>query len=88
MTSAGGFGLNLQIAHNMIFYSHEFSVEDRSQAEDRVHRIGQVSSVAIIDFCMEHSVDEYILKCCKEKRNISEGFVTEINNIIDMWRNK
>ncbi len=86
MTSAGGFGLNLQISHNMIFYSHEFSVEDRQQAEDRVHRIGQKSAVTIIDLKMDHSVDEYVLKCCKDKRNIAEGFVSDINNIINEWR--
>ena len=39
--TCAGYGLNLQFCHNVIFYSNDFNWGTRSQAEDRVHRIGQ-----------------------------------------------
>ena len=43
--NSGGYGLNLQFASYMIFYSNDFDWGTRSQAEDRIHRIGQNSNV-------------------------------------------
>lgn len=85
MTSAGGFGLNLQIASNVIFYSHEFSVEKRQQAEDRVHRIGNKGFVTVISLVGEDTIDEYVIDCCKQKRDVSDGLINNINKIVNGW---
>lgn len=81
-TSAGGYGLNLQIAHTVVFYSHEWSVEKRCQMEDRVYRSGQKEAVTIIDlFCTrdgKQTIDGYVVAACKEKRDITSALVDAI----------
>jgi hypothetical protein len=37
---SGGLSLNLTEARMAIFYSNDFNPESRSQAEDRIHRMG------------------------------------------------
>jgi hypothetical protein len=37
---SGGLSLNLTEARMAVFYSNDFNPESRSQAEDRVHRMG------------------------------------------------
>ena len=79
------FRVKLQIASNVIFYSHEFSVEKRQQAEDRVHRIGNKGFVTVISLVGEDTIDEYVIECCKQKRDVSDGIVNNINKIVNGW---
>jgi SNF2 family DNA or RNA helicase len=79
-SSAGGYGLNLQVAHTVIFYSHEWSVEKRVQQEDRVHRAGQTEPVTIIDLVCDNTIDTYVTKACKEKRDVTSALVDAIKN--------
>jgi SNF2 family DNA or RNA helicase len=60
--SAAGLGLTLISGENdiMVYYSGTFAFIDRSQSEDRSHRIGQHNSVVIVDIIMEGSIDELI----------------------------
>jgi SNF2 family DNA or RNA helicase len=60
--STGKFGLNLQNCHNVIYYSNSYSVEDRVQSEDRVHRIGQMVSCVYVDLVAEGTIDESVLR--------------------------
>lgn len=85
-TSAGGYGLNLQVAQTVVFYSHEWSVEKRQQAEDRVHRSGQTGAVTVIDLVCENSIDGYILQACKEKRDFTSMLMGNINTILKVWK--
>ena len=43
-------GFNLQIAHNMIFYSNTYSMELRQQTEFRIFRMGQKQVCKYIDY--------------------------------------
>lgn len=43
-------GFNLQIAHNMIFYSNTYSMELRQQTEFRIFRMGQKQICKYIDY--------------------------------------
>jgi len=81
-TSAGGYGLNMAFASNIVYYSHEFSIEKRSQSEDRCHRIGQEKSVTIIDLEADKTIDTYVLKCIKEKRSFTDGIMDNIGIIL------
>lgn len=55
---AGGTGLNLQTAGTMLFLDREWKPGNNLQAEDRIHRIGQVNdSVTIIDIMARDTVD-------------------------------
>ena len=58
----GGYGLTLTIAKTMIFYSNDYDLEIREQAEARNHRIGTESKVTYVDLVCEGTVDENILK--------------------------
>ena len=88
ITSAGGYGLNLAHASNLIYYSHEFSVEKRQQSEDRCHRIGTTGTVTIISLVGTDTIDEYVVECCQQKRDVAEGILNNINRIINPWIKK
>lgn len=57
---AGGTGLNLQHASNMIFLQRSWSMVDNKQGEDRIHRIGSEKheSVNIIDIIANDTIEE------------------------------
>jgi len=46
-TKAGGLGINLTAADTVIFYDSDWNPKVDEQAQDRVHRIGQIRPVAI-----------------------------------------
>ena len=72
--TCAGFGLNLQFCSYVIFYDNDYDYGTRSQAEDRVHRIGQKNNVHIIDICAADTLDESIIKCLNRKENILDSF--------------
>ena len=69
--ATGGFGLNLQAANTVIYYSNGYNLEHRIQSEDRCHRIGQTRNVNYIDLTTLETVDNKIIKCLKDKKNIA-----------------
>jgi SWI/SNF-related matrix-associated actin-dependent regulator 1 of chromatin subfamily A len=76
--TAAGLGLTLISGESdvMVYYSGTSAFIDRSQSEDRAHRIGQRNTVVCMDFVMESSVDELIQDAIARKMDISE-FVKE-----------
>ena len=63
-------GHNLQNAHNVFFYSNSYSLQDREQTEDRIHRSGQTEKCLYMDFIMEGSIDMKVYSALEdEKRN-------------------
>jgi hypothetical protein len=71
-TQTAGKGITLVQATTVIFFSNSFSLEDRLQAEDRAHRVGQTKSVTYVDMCVKESLDEKIIKALLLKRNLSK----------------
>ncbi len=67
-------GLNLQNSHFQYFYSNSYSLEDREQAEDRSHRIGQQNKVLYKDIIMKNTVDEKVHHVLQVKRNLLNYF--------------
>ena len=82
--TCAGFGLNLQFCSYVIFYSNDFDYATRSQAEDRVHRIGQDRNVHIIDICAANTLDEKIIKCLNKKENLLDSFKNELEKKKDL----
>ena len=78
--TCAGFGLNLQFCSYVIFYSNDYDFGTRSQAEDRVHRIGQNKNVHIIDICAANTLDESIIKCLQKKENLLDEFKKELDD--------
>lgn len=69
--NSGGYGLNLQFANYMIFYSNDFDWGTRAQAEDRIHRIGQNKDVIYIDIVARHTIDSRIMNNLDRKMSLS-----------------
>lgn len=67
---AGGMGLTLSAADLMVFYSNDFSLETRMQAEDR--GVGGDAPVAIVDLAAGGTVDEHIAESLQAKRDLAE----------------
>ena len=58
--AAAGTGLTLTAASTVIYYSCSYNFEERSQSEDRAHRIGTKQNVVYIDLVARNSIDERI----------------------------
>jgi SNF2 family DNA or RNA helicase len=77
------YGVTLTAAETSIFYSQNFSVEERMQAEDRNHRIGTTSPVRYIDLIMRDSVDKSIAETLKRKKKLASSITSmEVKNLI------
>jgi SNF2 family DNA or RNA helicase len=69
---AGGKGLTLHAATTVVYYSNNFSLEDRLQSEDRCHRIGQKNNVTYIDMIAPHTLDDHVVKALRDKKNVAD----------------
>ena len=80
--ATAGLGLTLVSDMNdiMIYYSGTNAFIDRAQSEDRAHRIGQESSVVVMDIVMEKTIDEHIIAANAEKMNIEEYIMHRLKN--------
>jgi len=70
-TAVGGTGLGLANSATAIYYGNDFSYRNRAQSEDRQHRIGQTETVTCIDIIADNTIDEYIAKILRDKKDIS-----------------
>lgn len=71
--AAGGVGITLTAGAAMIYYSNSFSLEDRIQSEDRIHRHGQkAESVLYVDLIMRKSVDVATRAAIAEKKDLDQ----------------
>ena len=66
-TKAGGFGINLVCANNVIIFDQSFNPHDDKQAADRSHRVGQTKTVHITTLITRNSIEEKILQLAKNK---------------------
>jgi SNF2 family DNA or RNA helicase len=81
-TSCAGHGLTLIQATTVIYYSNNYSLDQRQQSEDRAHRKGQTKNVTYIDIVANDTVDQRILECLRTKQEIA-GSVT--GDAIKLW---
>ena len=68
----GGTGLTLTNASEVIYFSNNFSLRDRMQSEDRAHRIGQTKNVTYTNLIASGTVDEKIVWCLNNKKDIAD----------------
>ncbi|SCU96461.1 LAMI_0F06634g1_1 [Lachancea mirantina] len=66
-TKAGGFGINLVCANNVIIFDQSFNPHDDKQAADRAHRVGQTKPVSITTIITRNSIEEKINQLAKNK---------------------
>ena len=79
----GTLGTNhtLTVANNVIFYDDPWNPATKSQAEDRVHRIGTNKSVNIYTLITKDTIDEVVNNILKDKQDISDYIVDNGLNI-------
>jgi SNF2 family DNA or RNA helicase len=53
-------GLTLTVANHAIFFDRSFSLDDYSQAQDRIHRISQKKNCYVYNLIMEESIDQWV----------------------------
>ena len=81
--SVGKYGLTLTQSSTSIYLSNSFKLEDRTQSEDRIHRIGQgADKVTYVDLICRRTIDEKIIMNLKAKRDLAN----EIVGGPDDWR--
>lgn len=66
-TKAGGFGINLVCANNVIIFDQSFNPHDDRQAADRAHRVGQTKEVQVTTLISRDTIEEKILHLAKNK---------------------
>jgi len=80
---AGGKGLTLHAATTVVYFSNDFSLENRLQSEDRAHRIGQKHNVTYIDFVAPNTLDEKVVETLRAKKSVADLITgDDINNWI------
>lgn len=73
---AGGSGLNLTSARNVIHYDMWWNPAVENQATDRVHRFGQKSCVSSYKFITRHTIEEKILSIHNRKKGYVKQVIT------------
>jgi SNF2 family DNA or RNA helicase len=76
---SGGLGLTLTESRMAVFYSNDFSGESRSQAEDRIHRIGmdENKGATIVDL-IHLPTDEKVRDILKSNRKLERMTLGEM----------
>lgn len=78
-TKAGGFGINLVAANNVVIFDQSFNPHDDKQAEDRAHRVGQTNEVMVTKLISENTIDENILMLAENKLQLDQSISNEAN---------
>ena len=79
---AGGLGLNLTSASNVIHYDLWWNPAVEDQATDRTYRIGQDKNVMVHRFITLSTFEEKIDKIIKDKRELADAAVFAGEKII------
>ena len=84
---AGGTGLNLTAAQNVVHYDLWWNPAVENQATDRAYRIGQENNVMVYRFITTGTFEERINQILSQKIELAEiaidsneSFITEMNN--------
>ncbi|HKG91670.1 MAG TPA: DEAD/DEAH box helicase [Gemmatimonadaceae bacterium] len=72
---AGGIGLNLTAARQVVFNDLDWVPANHWQAEDRAYRIGQSGTVNVTYFSAEGTVDEFVSRALAVKSRLIEAVV-------------
>jgi len=75
MLQVAGTGLTLTEADTVIFVDKLWTPKLNEQAEDRLHRIGQTSTVNVVDIITADSVEARIEKILREKTELFDAIV-------------
>ena len=74
---AGGSGINLTSATEVIHLDPWWNPAVEDQASDRAHRIGQTQTVTVIRLVAEDSIETQILQLQEEKRKVASDLLSD-----------
>lgn len=78
----GSEGITLTCAKTMIYFNNGYRLSQRTQSEDRFHRIGQTDPVHIIDLAAVDTVDTAIIEALRKKYELA-SFVQ--GDVVKAW---
>lgn len=79
-TKAGGLGINLASASDVVFMDEEWNPQITVQAEARAHRIGQTQKVTVYKLCSQGTVEEQMLGRIRKKLYLSAKITESMRN--------
>ncbi len=71
-TRAAAYGLTLVAASTAIYFSQGYSLEEYSQSQDRIHRIGQNDHCNYIHLVCDRTVDTKVIKALGDKKSVAD----------------
>lgn len=69
---AGGRGLKISAADYAIYYSNNFSLEQRLQSEDRPIDAHKHTPLSVLDLVAEETIDEHIVTALRNKQALAD----------------
>jgi SWI/SNF-related matrix-associated actin-dependent regulator 1 of chromatin subfamily A len=85
-TQAAGLGITLTAADHIVFAELDWVPANITQAEDRLHRIGQKNIVTVQHLVLEGSIDAYMAKKVVEKQEVIEKALDTTENKLEMLK--
>ena len=80
-TRAGGLGINLATASDVIMLDQDWNPQIMLQAEARAHRIGQTNPVTIYKICTQGTVEEQMMGRIQKKLYLSAKVTESMRDI-------
>lgn len=79
---AGGLGLNLTQANQVVHYDQWWNPAVENQATDRAYRIGQLRNVQVRKFLCKGTLEEKIAEMVRKKQDLADQIVGSTKNTI------
>lgn len=80
-TRAGGLGINLATASDVIMLDQDWNPQIMLQAEARAHRIGQTNPVTVYKLCTQGTVEEQMMGRIQKKLYLSAKVTESMRDI-------
>lgn len=80
-TKAGGLGINLTAASDVVMMDQQWNPQITLQAEARAHRIGQNKCVTVYKLCTQGTVEEQMLGRIQKKLYLSAKVTESMQNV-------
>lgn len=80
-TRAGGLGINLTSATDVVFMDEDWNPQVTLQAEARAHRIGQTKKVTVYKLCSSGTVEEQMMGRIRKKLYLSAKVMESMRSI-------
>tara|TARA_R110000744_G_scaffold352095_1_gene458124 strand:+ start:6966 stop:8657 length:1692 start_codon:yes stop_codon:yes gene_type:complete len=71
-TRAAAYGLTLTEASTAVYFSQSYSLEEYSQNQDRIHRIGQKEVCNYIHLTCDKTIDTKVIKALQDKKAVAD----------------